>query len=335
MTAGNDTLALVTTTWRGQPAWQVTGRSLRLTITEIGAHLAALQTTGDDLNPLWQPAWDAADPRTVQPDAASPYGDGIECDLLAGIVGHNLCLDRFGPPWPGEKRPVHGEAGVVPWTATLTDDASALHLRTTLPLAELGIERVVRLLNDAVQVTTTVTNQGSEPKDIEWAEHVSIGDPFLDGAIVAAGVDQAVNGPDPIDDACRFPDAGPLGPVPVLDALAVPASNEPRALGDIMTARVTEGWFRFTRPDIGWTLSYHWQADEFPWLCLWTQHRSRTGAPWNGQVRARGMEFATKPFPEGLPPEERSREFLGRPTALEIQPGEPLTRTFHIYWRRL
>jgi hypothetical protein len=71
-----------------------------------------------------------------------PYGGNSEAPLLAGIVGylnqssilslsfvssplypalpfslpvvpsrdsHNVCLDRFGAPWPGEDKPLHGE----------------------------------------------------------------------------------------------------------------------------------------------------------------------------------------------------------------------------------
>ena len=55
-------------------------------------------------------------------DDRTAYGQGVAEEFEkaakaagATIVGHNACIDRFGAPWPGETRPVHGESGVVRW----------------------------------------------------------------------------------------------------------------------------------------------------------------------------------------------------------------------------
>jgi hypothetical protein len=83
------------------PYAQVEGPSLTCILMKTGGHLAALwdNSDGERTNPLWQPPWPAADPAAAHSDPT--WGVGPESFLLAGIVGSNLCLDRFGAPHPG------------------------------------------------------------------------------------------------------------------------------------------------------------------------------------------------------------------------------------------
>jgi hypothetical protein len=327
-----DRLTVRDTSWRGVDAWMIAGPELEVVVTRTGAHLAAIRTPGDELNPLWQPPWPAAAPAD---GAARPavYGEGPEASLLAGIVGHNLCVDRFGPPWPGESRPVHGEAGVVAWTQTGgADDSFALEAR--LDEAGLRVARVFEVDGDRLVITTEVVHGSDSPRQIEWAEHVTLGDPFLDGATFDAGVDAGwIFGGEPRS-TWRFPDAEAEGPVDPASALAMPGSGDPPA-GDIVTMRVADGWFRAERADLARAIEYRWNAGEFPWLCVWTQHRSRMGRPWNAVTRARGLEFSTKPFPEGEPPASRAEEFHGSPTVCIVPPGAGLRREFSVRWSRV
>jgi hypothetical protein len=320
-------------TWRNTDAWFVRGEELEVVVMQVGGHLAALRSIDDELNPLWQPPWPAVPPEEASnhPDI---YGDGAEASLLAALVGHNLCLDRFGPPWPGEDKPVHGEAGVVRWTLDEGGPERAM-LSAELPQAGLHVSRELRIGGDSLRLTTTVRHDGDQPRDVEWAEHVTLGDPFLDGAEFSADADGAwVWGGEPRAH-WRFPEAVPEGEVNFDAALEMPPASEARTFGDIVASRLVRGWFRAARPDLGRYLEYEWDADEFPWLCLWTQHRSRTAPPWNGEVRARGMEFSTKPFPEGRPPEERARRFEGTPTTCSVPPGDGLRRSITVRWGRL
>ncbi|MFW6288515.1 MAG: hypothetical protein ACOC2Q_01910 [Spirochaetota bacterium] len=330
-------IMIAETDWRGVDAWRLTGGDIEVVLTRVGAHLAAITGRGERLNPLWQPPWPATSPRdgVNQPEV---YGDGPEASLLAGIVGHNLCLDRFGPPRPGETRPVHGEAGVATWKLVSPDEparggSEVVRIAAELLEARLSVERAFRMEGDELLITTSVTHRDDEPRAIEWAEHVTIGDPFLDGAVFRAETDAAwIWGGEPRE-TWRFPDAEPEGEVDVAAALAMPLPDAPPA-GDIVATRLTRGWFRAERADLGRFLEYEWDADEFPWLCLWTQHQSRTGKPWNGVTRARGMEFSTKPFPEGEPPAERVGSFHGRSTTCIVPAGEGLVRSMIVRWGR-
>jgi len=327
-------ITVTETEWRGVGAWRLAGGDLEIVVTRVGAHLAAITGRGETLNPLWQPPWSATSPQDGV-DRPDVYGGGPEASLLAGIVGHNLCLDRFGPPRPGESRPVHAEAGVATWKLVAPElpggGVESVRIAAELLEARLRVERAFRVEGEELLVTTSVTHRDDEPRAIEWAEHVTLGDPFLDGAVFHAEADAGwIWGGEPRE-SWRFSNAVPEGEVDVSAALAMPRSDA-AAAGDIVATRLTRGWFRAERADLGRYLEYEWDADEFPWLCLWTQHQSRTGKPWNGVTRARGMEFSTKPFPEGEPPAERVGSFQGRPTTCIVPAGDGLVRSMTVRW---
>src|SRR5437763_14948311 len=63
---------------------------LRVTVVENGGHIAEIFHKKSGVNPLWIPPWSAQD----RPDC----GDGVDARLLADIMGHNVCVDVFGPP---------------------------------------------------------------------------------------------------------------------------------------------------------------------------------------------------------------------------------------------
>jgi hypothetical protein len=322
-----DALTITPTTWRGMEAWTIAGPALNVVLTRIGCHLAAIRRQGEQLNPLWQPQWPAADPATVAPGGS--YG-GIEASLLATIVGHNLCLDRFGPPYPGETRPVHGEAGTARWTLA-QPSPGLVELTAELPEARLTARTRVAITGETLLLTHGVRHDGPGVRELEWCEHANVGDPFLAGARVSAGIDRVYNWAEVPEPGSRFAALAPMAEVPVADALAVPGPDAPPC-GDVLAAHVAEGWWMIENPALRRRLTYRWDPAHFPWLTLWTQHRSRSGAPWNGRERTRGMELTTKPFPDGLRPHDRHPSFKGTPTVCRVAPGGWREHPLRIEW---
>jgi hypothetical protein len=310
--------------WRGVPAWLVQGTVLEAVVTEVGGHLACLRRRGEILNPLWQPPWAPGDPRRAR--ASGAWGDGPEASLLASIVGSNLCLDRFGPPWPGEKRPVHGETSGVTWR-----HRGGACFAAVLPQAGLEVRRELVFAGATLQLTVAVRHASAAPREVEWCEHVSLGDPFLTGATCSAGIDAAWKAPWPEQDDSAFQAVPPLGAVPIAAALGLPAADDPPC-GDVLAGHVNSGWWAVANQQCGRQLTAHWDQREFPWLTLWTQHRSRRAAPWHGRVRARGLEISSKPFPEGRPPAERHPIWQGRSTVSLLPPGVWTRRTISLTW---
>jgi hypothetical protein len=220
-----DALRAVPMAWRGMPAWLVMGERLEAVLTVTGCHLACLRERGETLTPLWQPPWAAAEPSTVVPAPGGSYGNGPEAPLLGCIVGSNLCLDRFGAPWPGERRPMHGEAGVVRYERA-QPTSERIDFTAWLPEARLRIERHVHLEGATLHLATTVRHLGGAERAVEWCEHTNIGGAFLDGVRVRADVDRVVNWPGVAEPGSRFASAAPESALPIATALAVPADRD-------------------------------------------------------------------------------------------------------------
>lgn len=325
----------IETTHRGRSAWLVTNGELSITIMKTGCHLARLASTSNpSLNPLWDPNWPSGDPATAAASGAWGTDEhAVEAPLLASICGSNLCTDRFGSPHPGEERPLHGEAGVVDWapvpSAASAGGVCAAAFMAHLPLAQLRVTRVFTLAGLSVTVSSTIEDLRGIERDVEIAEHTTLGGAFLDAVSEGGGIDASV---DDVGAEMAGGDAAPA--VSKAEALRVPAPSDAPA-GSVRTLRVAgdEAWWTATGG--GWQLRASWKRADFPFLCVWTEHRSRHHAPWAGRERARGMECSTKPLPEGLPPPSRADSFLGSPTRVTLPAGGRTTRSLRLEWVKI
>ena len=104
------------TEYRGRRAVQLENNDIRVTLTVEGGHIAEILHKATGVNPLWTPPWPSIEPSKYNRATHPQYGDDAEAKLLAGIMGHNLCLDIFGGPSKEEAAAgltVHGEASVL------------------------------------------------------------------------------------------------------------------------------------------------------------------------------------------------------------------------------
>ena len=137
-------------------------------------------TNARGINPLWTPHWDSIEPSTFDASRHPSYGGAADGPLLAGIMGHNLCLDMFGGPSPEEAAAgltAHGEASVVPYAIEAT--GSELIARADLAQAGLTVMRRLELRRSTVEITETVTNLTACDRPVGWTQHVTLGPPFL------------------------------------------------------------------------------------------------------------------------------------------------------------
>lgn len=324
---------LVPCTWRALPAYRLIGTHLEAVVTLVGGHLASLTRRGESLDPFWQPSWPGLDPANLDAAQSARLGGPVAAPLLGTIVGSTLCCDRFGPPPSGEDKPAHGEACRTTF-ARVPDGHHDLSVEGLLPQGALTVRRSVRLVATTCVLVTTVRHAGGAPRAIEWCEHTNIGGEFLDGVSFAAPLDRVVM-TSVRDDAERF-GTGPVGrAVDLAAALAFPALTDPPC-GDVLCGRLAGGTaigtWTATNARLRRRLTCTFRHADWPWLALWTQHRSRTASPWNGSERVRGMELSTKPIPEGEVPPERRRRFLDQPTTCLIPPGAGLSKILSFTW---
>lgn len=300
---------MIETTFHGRRAASIENDRLRVTVLAEGGHIAEVFHKQCGVSPLWVPPWPSIEPSTFRPASDGPYGDGVEAKLLAGIMGHNLCLDVFGGPSAEEFAAgigVHGEASVDPYEIQV--DGQALDTKVTLPLAGLRFQRQITLDGETARIRESVENTGATDRPIAWTQHVTLGPPFLaKGATQfrASATRSKVYEPpfgahDYLKPAAEFDwPAAPRsdgGAVDLQVFTGAPASCA--FTTHLMDQSRDEAYFAAWSPASRLLFGYVWQRADFPWMGIWEENLSRTHAPWNGQTITRGMEFGVSPMAE-------------------------------------
>src|SRR5437868_13202774 len=148
-------------------AVQIENDSVRLTITVEGWHIAEVLHKASGISPLWIPPWPSMEPGDYVRSSDTAYGAGVESKLLAGIMGHNLCLDIFGGPSEEEfaagLQP-HGEASIA--TYRVTPVSTAIQMTATLSESQLLVERRLQLNGDTVHVREAVENLAATDRPV-------------------------------------------------------------------------------------------------------------------------------------------------------------------------
>ena len=155
-----------------------------MTVLQEGGHIAEILDKDTGINPLWTPPWRSSEPSAFGPGAYAEYGSGVESKLLAGIMGHNLCLDIFGGPSDEEFAAgvtVHGEGSVASYE--IAESGGGLTLRARFPLAQIAFERHIELRGHTVRIRESVENLTAFDRPIGWTQHVTLGPPFLEKGV--------------------------------------------------------------------------------------------------------------------------------------------------------
>jgi hypothetical protein len=317
---------------------------LIVTVTVEGGHVAEIIEKKTGMNPLWTPPWPSIEPSTYSAATHPEYGSDWESKLLSGIVGHNLCLDIFGPPSDAEYAAgvtVHGESSVAPYNIEAT--ATAMIAKARLPLTQLDFEREMRLDGDHLMIRETVTNLTSMDRPIAWTQHVTLGPPFLEAGITKLDI----NAPKSMVYPGDFGAAQHYRPGALFDWPYAPnkdgsttdlriQSSAERSAG--VTCHVNNpeaehvGFSAFhetSRVQFGYT----WKRADFPWISLWEENRSRTFPPWNGNAVTRGVEFGVSPFAEGRRAMVERGSLLGVPTYRWLAAREAVTVEYSAFAR--
>lgn len=300
------------TLYRNRRAFRLDNGILRVTVLVEGGHVAEIFDHASGVNPLWTPPWPSIEPSQYDPNLHPEYGRNAESRLLAGIMGHNLCLDIFGPPTEEEAAaglPVHGEASVAPYRIEVGGDE--LRASAELPEARLRVERRLRLApgSRVVEFTEAVENVSATDRPVGWTEHVTLGPPFLakgQTLFRATATRSKVFESDfsqgkgylAIGAEFDWPwaprkDGGVADMRVFTDA---PVSGE--FTTHLMDPAREHAWFVAWSPASRVAFGYAWRRADFPWLGIWEENYSRTAPPWNGQTLTRGMEFGVSPMPE-------------------------------------
>ena len=284
---------------------------LRVTVTVEGGHIAELLHKATGANPLWIPPWPSLEPSDYQATPHPEYGDNAESQLLAGILGHNLCLDIFGGPSEEEAAAgltVHGEASVVPYDVSVAN--GVLTQRAVFPHAQLRFARIISFTSrTGIGIAEEVENLSAHDRPIAWTQHVTLGPPFLERGLTQLRVSATRSKVIEYDFAeCKgymkigaefeWPYAPRLngGTVDLRTYVDLPISAA--FTTHLMDPKRSEAFFLAWSPKSKVLIGYVWNSSDFPWLGIWEENHRRTAPPWNGQALTCGMEFGVSPLPE-------------------------------------
>ncbi len=326
--------------YNGRRAVTIENANLHVIVLPGGGHIAGIVDKRSGVNPLWSPPWKSVDPVTFDSAKNPEFGTGSDARLLAGIMGHNLCLDIFGGPSAEEEASgitPHGEGSVVAFD--VTEGNGQLTMRALMPLAQIHFERRIELHGNAVRIVESAESLAAFDRPIGWTQHVTLGPPFLENGKTqfraSAGkskVFESEFGTDAyLKTGAEF--EWPLAPgkdgtykdLRVMNLAPVSSGYTAHAMDESRETAFFTAWSPTSKVSVG----YIWKRADFPWLGIWEENRSRTGSPWNGVSLTRGMEFGASPYPESRKEAVERGRMLGVPTFRWLPAG---TRVEAEYW---
>jgi len=283
--------------FHGQPALILSNDRIELSVLPNGGSIARLVLKDDpeQMNPLW-------DSVRANEEAGRPVHPG-------GPVGHFVCVDGFGPVSDEERDAGlsgHGEAHTLPWVTQAFETkghVARLTQAVQLPHVHEEYSRTIRLVEgeNVIYVQSTLQSQLSFDRPICWAEHATIGSPFLEAGVTVVDIsaNRAVTRPhDREDFAYRLPSnqefTWPLVTTSdgsQIDLRAAPAP--PNSMEDHTAHRLDPNrqyaFVTALHPEKRLLLGYLFPTEQYPWLQIW-EHYPPTG------IMARGLEFGSQAF---------------------------------------
>ena len=313
----------------GRPGWVLENGKIRVALLRGGGHIAEVRiiatNTRLSINPMFIPGGD-------------------------GYMGHLVCFPYFGPPSAEERAQGlrgHGEAGSVEWQQTRAPKIDGTGITffygADLPKTQYKIERAVTLnAGDAiVTIEEWIENLAPYDRPYNRDQHATFGAPFVTPGRNVLDMSGTRGITDPVRTAgakwaggqlFQWPHAPPLKDgieLSLRDFHAIPG-------GQVYTPVLTDrskpqSWFTIYNEDYPLLVGYVFPTDDHPWIIDW-QNQPRADAPAG---TARGIEFGTSPFDEGLRKSVERAQLLGVPSYKFIGARQRLSTTFTIFLQEI
>ena len=312
----------------GRPGWVIENGAVRVALLRGGGHLAEIRLISDNarlsINPLFIPAKD-------------------------GYMGHLVCFPYYGPASAEERAQGlrgHGEAGSVEWQQTRPPQIDAQGVTffygADLPKTQYKIERAVTLRagDSDVHVEEWIENLAAYDRPYNRNQHATFGAPFVSPGRNILDMSGIRGITDPTRTAGGKWTAGQLFQWPAApradsielslrDFHAIPGGQAYTPV--LADPSRTLSWFTLYNADYPLLVGYVFATQDHPWIIDW-QNQPRADATTG---TARGIEFGTSPFDEGLRKSVERAHMLGAPTYKFIGAGQRLSTTFTLFVREI
>lgn len=296
----------------GRPGFRISASWGHVSVLAGGGHICELSLNSvPGVNPLWRPEWTTIDPDRYDARYKANYGPAPDGRLLAGIAGHSLSFDQFGPPSKEEIAAglsTHGEAPCLKWSLLNVDQGRrGLQYGARLPYAQIRFRRKISVdpRRSVVYCEEHAENQSPYDRPICWNEHVTFGPPFLecgttifDMPATRAKVCPAAYSERMFlqsDAEFTWPKA-PTKQRGIADLRTTPNRRFGHYTAQLLDPSLQIAFISACNPKQGLLVVYVFRRADFPWVGNWEERNNRTQPPWKGRTFCRGIEFSTTPF---------------------------------------
>lgn len=299
----------------GRPGFRLSSSWGHVAVLEGGGHICELVlNAAGGINPLWKPKWKTIDPSRYKTSTHGRiFGPLPEGRLLAGIAGHSISFDFFGPP-SGEEiaagHSTHGEAPVVKWRRRHPKKSAQNRLvyGADLPLAQMRLERAISLdcEQPIIYCEETATNLATFDRPISWNHHVTFGPPFLEPDVTLFDMPATRSKVCPSTfskNMALHPDAEflwPNAPTKTEGSLNLRVSKNSKYghyTAHLLDPALKTAFIAVSNPRMRLLVLYVVNRSEYPWVGNWEESYNRKHVPWKGREFCRGFEFSSTPFP--------------------------------------
>lgn len=324
-------------TFEGYPAVTLSNDKLELKLMVQGSTLASIVLHDDPehLNPMWNPM------RMTRELGQTPHFDGG-----AGLF---VCVDGFGPVSAEEHAaglPMHGEAHsqIFEVTSHHEGTSNSVTMRATLPIVHEVFTRTFRVSKgeSVISVDSELENQLGFDRPVNWAEHATIGSPFLDSGATVVDIsgsrsrtrpyDQLANGPSVRRLTSGQDFTWPLAPGLSGHAIDLRQTPDNAHFLDHATTLLDPNraleWATAINTKKGLLLGYIFRRAEYPWLQYWGNYPPT-------HKFSRGMEFGTQPFDVSRREAVSTGEMFGAPTYRWLPAKSKITSRFVVFYTRV
>ncbi len=299
-----------------------------------GSTLASIVLKDDPekLNPLWNPM-----------RMAQELGQPAHFDGGAGLF---VCVDGFGPPSAEEKTaglPMHGEAHAQTFEVNSTKQGAiaSVTMRAKLPIVQEAFTRTFRVVDgeSVVSVDSELENELGFDRPVNWAEHATIGSPFLEPNETVVDLSGSQSRTRPYDQLANGQSVRRLTSGQDFTWPLAPGLN-----GDMIDLRQTPNNPHFldhattlldpTR-DVEWAtalnlkkhllVGFLFRRADYPWLQYWGNYPPT-------QKLSRGIEFSTQPFDVPRREAISSGTLFGAPTYRWLPAKSKITTRFLVFY---
>ena len=294
-------------------------------LIDKGADIYQLVHKPTDVDFMWRSPWGVRDPSKFMATTSDPVA--VWMDVYEG--GWQTVLPGGGYPsnYRGADLGIHAEVNTMPWDSVITEDSPdrvSIRCWVRTYRTPFFFEKTLSLESGSsvLSIEEVLTNEGEEPVDCVWGQHIAIGPPFLSGDCVIDLPGGRLLNHDTEWDAANRLKAGFDGPWPWSDAKdggRVDLSRVPARGSRIMdmsyVTDMPEGWYAITNRRMQVGLGVLFPQDLFRYLWYW-QSFGGFGYPWWGRTYNVGLEPFTSYDNQGV------ETAVANGTALRVEAGQ-------------